>query len=181
MEWKSGVKSGVMLIKLMDRNSSLTFSIIILVTALYLTQTAYAEEHTEDENRYGSSEFNGSSFGDTSFRKTDYKELRSTNPAAAQLVRENTEPKEGSRLLQKHPENRGVSDAGSSADKGPIKNPSGYVISEERSAPVRDLPGDWVPNKLDPTCNGGFEVAPDNGSPVPYRLNGHVDIQRGRP
>jgi len=170
-----------MLIKLMDKISFLSHSIIILLTMLSLTQTAYAEEHSENDNRYDGSEFNASSFDDTSFRKTDYKELRSTNPAAAQLVRENIEPKEGSRLLQKHPENRGVSDAGSSADKGPIKNPSGRVISEERSAPVRDLPGDWAPNKLDPTCNGGFEVAPDNGSPVPYRLNGHVDIQRGRP
>jgi hypothetical protein len=38
-----------------------------------------------------------------------------------------------------------------------------------------------VPDKIDLTANGGFEISPDNGSPVPYRLNGHIDIQRGRP
>ena len=46
---------------------------------------------------------------------------------------------------------------------------------------VIEITGDWVPDKLDPTSNGGFTIAPDNGSPVPYKLNGHVDIQRGRP
>ncbi len=49
------------------------------------------------------------------------------------------------------------------------------------AAPVREVTGDWVPSKLDPDSNGGFTIAPDNGSPVPYKLNGHVDIQRGRP
>jgi hypothetical protein len=46
---------------------------------------------------------------------------------------------------------------------------------------IIEITGDWVPDKLDPTSNGGFTIAPDNGSPVPYKLNGHVDIQRGRP
>ena len=46
---------------------------------------------------------------------------------------------------------------------------------------IIEVTGDWVPDKLDPTSNGGFTIAPDNGSPVPYKLNGHVDIQRGRP
>lgn len=46
---------------------------------------------------------------------------------------------------------------------------------------VIEITGDWVPDKLDPLSNGGFTIAPDNGSPVPYKLNGHVDIQRGRP
>ncbi len=49
------------------------------------------------------------------------------------------------------------------------------------AGPVREVTGDWVPSKLDPLSNGGFTIAPDNGSPVPYKLNGHVDIQRGRP
>jgi len=47
--------------------------------------------------------------------------------------------------------------------------------------PIRPSPNNWVPDKYDPLNNGGFEVSPDNGSPVPYRLNGHVDIDRGRP
>lgn len=42
-------------------------------------------------------------------------------------------------------------------------------------------PNHWVPDKLDPLDNGGFTTAPDNGSPVPYRLNGHVDLERDLP
>lgn len=51
-----------------------------------------------------------------------------------------------------------------------------YLIS-----PVRNLLLDWVPDKMDPLQNGGFSTSPDNGAPVPYRLNGHVDMERGRP
>lgn len=40
---------------------------------------------------------------------------------------------------------------------------------------------DWVPSDPDPTANGSFGTIPDNGSPVPYRLNGHLDIQRKLP
>lgn len=41
-----------------------------------------------------------------------------------------------------------------------------------------EMPGDWVPSKLDPLNNGGFTISDDNGAPVPYKLNGHVDFQR---
>lgn len=61
-------------------------------------------------------------------------------------------------------------------------------IEDRRERLLRDLmephygvPGDWVPSNLDPTNNGGFTTAPDNGSPVPYRLNGWLDFQRKRP
>lgn len=40
---------------------------------------------------------------------------------------------------------------------------------------------DWVPDKVDPTSNGGFGLSKDNGRPVPYRLNGHLDIERKLP
>lgn len=42
-------------------------------------------------------------------------------------------------------------------------------------------PNQWVPDKLDPLNQGGFTTSPDNGSPVPYRLNGHVDLERAVP
>jgi hypothetical protein len=47
--------------------------------------------------------------------------------------------------------------------------------------PTRELTGDWVPDKIDLTSAGAFSIAPFNGSPVPYTLNGHVDPQRGKP
>lgn len=43
------------------------------------------------------------------------------------------------------------------------------------------LIGDWVPSEADPANNGGFTKHKDNGRPVPYRLNGHINIQRKLP
>jgi len=54
-------------------------------------------------------------------------------------------------------------------------------MSQVYQDPVPPGPNNWVPDKLDPLDNGGFELSPYNGSPVPYRLNGHVDLERGRP
>lgn len=47
--------------------------------------------------------------------------------------------------------------------------------------PVQNRLLDWVPDKVDRLQNGGFSTSPDNGRPVPYRLNGHVGIERGYP
>lgn len=62
------------------------------------------------------------------------------------------------------------------------------AIEDRRERLLRNLmephygtPGDWVPSNLDPINNGGFTTAADNGFPVPYRLNGHLDFQRKRP
>ncbi len=51
----------------------------------------------------------------------------------------------------------------------------------KKVATAHDELGDWVPKAAEPTHNGGFERMPDNGSPVPYKLNGHVNIQRKLP
>ena len=65
-------------------------------------------------------------------------------------------------------------------DKGELLSPIRASLGQKPNI-IQDWPGDWVPDKLDPIDNGGFAVSPDNGSPVPYRLNGHVDLQRVRP
>lgn len=49
---------------------------------------------------------------------------------------------------------------------------------------IKPVPGmlqDWVPDRVNRLHNGAFEKEPDNGFPVPYRLNGHLDIERKRP
>lgn len=52
-------------------------------------------------------------------------------------------------------------------------------LFDDVSRRERVMPGaDWAPSKLDPIQNGGFTTADDNGAPVPYKLNGHVDMQR---
>jgi len=46
---------------------------------------------------------------------------------------------------------------------------------------VHDQLGDWVPSKPDPLQNGGFGISIGNGRPVPYKLNGHINIERKLP
>lgn len=46
---------------------------------------------------------------------------------------------------------------------------------------IRDALHDWVPADPDPGDNGGFALGADNGSPVPYKLNGWITIERGLP
>jgi hypothetical protein len=164
--------------KLIEKFSSLICLITIYVVFIYFSQPVYGSEHTDDNNKYSGTEFDASSFEDTSFAKTDYRELQSTNSAGAQLVRDNDHFPE---KKQKNQENKNDITSNISAIKDSSAKESNRITKEERKAPVKDLPGDWVPDKLDLTSNGGFGIAPDNGAPVPYRLNGHVDIQRGRP
>ncbi len=156
---------------------------VVLSISIYSKYpSAYAEEHHEERDRFDGSEFKASTFSDNGFEKTDYKELSSTNTAAADLVRGNKDlsGNEGDKLLRKNRENKGVSVAGERSTIGPTKSAEEHVIGAENRGPIVDLPGDWVPDKIDVTNNGGFGVIPDSGSPVPYRLNGHVDIERGR-
>ena len=40
---------------------------------------------------------------------------------------------------------------------------------------------DWVPDKPVRQSNGGFGKTKDNGRPVPYKMNGHIEIQRKFP
>ncbi|MDX2105552.1 MAG: hypothetical protein SFY67_04035 [Candidatus Melainabacteria bacterium] len=54
-------------------------------------------------------------------------------------------------------------------------------LMRELSRLPEAAPDDWVPDKADPVNNGGFSIAPDNGSPVPYKLNGWIDFQRKYP
>lgn len=54
------------------------------------------------------------------------------------------------------------------------------LMFELSRLPLAD-PDDWVPDKADPVQNGGFSIAPDNGSVVPYKLNGWINLQRKFP
>ena len=54
-------------------------------------------------------------------------------------------------------------------------------LMRELSRLPEAAPDDWVPDKPDPVNNGGFSTSPDNGSPVPYKLNGWIDLQRKFP
>lgn len=69
----------------------------------------------------------------------------------------------------------------------PDKEYRSRMLKDERKTfrdLTRQVPGmlqDWVPDKPNRLHNGGFSKAPDNGFPVPYKLNGWIDIQRKFP
>ncbi|MBX9952907.1 MAG: hypothetical protein K2Y39_27285 [Candidatus Obscuribacterales bacterium] len=54
-------------------------------------------------------------------------------------------------------------------------------IKKDLMKPNPDALHDWVPRPPDPIHNGSFEREPDNGTPVPYHLNGHPDFERKLP
>jgi hypothetical protein len=54
-------------------------------------------------------------------------------------------------------------------------------IWKDLTKPNPDALHDWVPKGPELIHNGGFEREPDNGTPVPYHLNGHPDFQRRLP
>lgn len=56
-----------------------------------------------------------------------------------------------------------------------------YRRFRDLTAPIAGMLHDWVPSKPDRGQNGAFTMAPDNGSVVPYKLNGWVEIQRKLP
>lgn len=157
--------------------------IIVLFIAFSFMPNGYAQSHADEEEHYDGSEYNASSFKDTLFEKQDYKELRSTGSSLRPLSKEGGGDLLGDShglSLKKRQNDKGVVPAGEGNRPEGAKN-SGKVNQFESIGPVEDLPGDWVPNKIDLASNGGFGTIPDNGSPVPYTLNGHIEIERGRP
>jgi hypothetical protein len=143
---------------------------------LVMTPSVHADSQQEKEDKFDGSEFNASTFKDTDFEKQTYKDNSAREKKEAKL---DGAPHPGGEFSKKHHGDEGI-EASEGTDKKLNKNLIGENLGE-RLGPVHELPGDWVPSKIDLTDNGGFGVIPDNGSPVPYRLNGHVDIQRGRP
>jgi hypothetical protein len=51
----------------------------------------------------------------------------------------------------------------------------------QKLSEAHDLLGDWVPSRPDRESNGGFGTNIGNGRPVPYKLNGHIEIERKLP
>jgi len=144
----------------------------LLATLLCGVQVAHADD-AEPADRFDGSEFSASSFRNSEFDKQTYRDLTSpihADTSEARSIRPAS-------LLRRR-EEAGFSTAGRSRDVAVTTTDEKLG---ERLGPVHELPGDWVPDKIDLTSNGGFEISPGNGSVVPYRLNGHIDIQRGRP
>lgn len=121
---------------------------------------------------FSGDEFNASGFNDSDFRKEDFRDLfkrQSIGENCFELI--NRAADRNSRVL---------SDDASGRERTNHHKIESAAF-RDLARPVYFMPGDWVPSALDQLSNGGFTTPPDNGAPVPYTLNGHVDYQRKLP
>lgn len=72
-------------------------------------------------------------------------------------------------------------DLGGDYEDDPAVKRDDERVFRSLTKPIPGMLKDWVPDRVNRLHNGAFEKEPDNGFPVPYRLNGHLDIQRKRP
>lgn len=151
-------------------------ALILVALAGCFLQTALAEISIVDEDHYDGSEFKVSSYTDPSFDKPTFREGSTKKLFHFEPIAQQNE----SKSPKKRSEEMGVSATGGSEKKLTWENARDSLTAAQIQ-PVHDLPGDWVPDRINLTSNGGFTIAPENGAPVPYTLNGHVDIQRGVP
>lgn len=124
-----------------------------------------------------SSQFNKSDFTDTDFSKRMFDSLDRAmrKPDDDFLSDMDDVRKDDGDRDDSVPEDAGLDDYTAKKDAKNAKDRKELSDLLRREYP---LPGDWLPSKLDPLNNGGFTISDDNGAPVPYKLNGHVDLQR---
>ncbi len=160
-----------------SNSSSFMYELIAaLVVLAAFGASAFAESHEDGEDKFDGSEFSASTFIDTAFDRQTYRD-KAAHSGKLKIM--DKSPRSGGDISKAEHGEESVR-ASEGEDRKLAKENIGKNL-DERVGPVHELPGDWVPDKLDLTSNGGFSVAPDNGSPVPYRLNGHMEIERGRP
>ena len=114
---------------------------------------------------YGGELFQPSDFVDTKFTKETFRDILET---ARSAVDRGVAP-QGSDKRDLAKEDLSLVDF----TRRPLLDDSEETWAE-LTAPMPNLLTDWVPSPVDPLDNGGFSIADDNGSPVPYHLNGHV-------
>jgi hypothetical protein len=124
---------------------------------------------------YKGTEFKATSFKDKSLDKEDFAETLSKSGHGAKKIELEVDKAEH----EKRRDN-GIA-PGEGEEAGDVVGERRSFLKQEKLEPVHELPGDWVPGKIDLTSNGGFALGPFNGTPVPYELNGHVDLERGKP
>lgn len=156
----------------MKKSKSRIFHILFLA-ALSFPAPSFADV---EEDSFDGSAFNPEPFGDTSFGKHIYGDLPYKRTSDARKYRSDQE--EG-KVEKDHESGRTIFDK----DKARLMHEEEerkYMeeSSSDKYGVIPPLVRDWVPDEPDLTSNGGFSIAPFNGTPVPYDLNGHVDIQR---
>ena len=119
---------------------------------------------------YDGSQFNTPDFAGTDFSKSTFddleREMRKYEPDSQKMfVTDEEEKRKKEELL--------IPIGEAIAEDKVVRTTFGVLIERPYVVPGSD----WGPSTLDPRQNGGFSHAHDNGSPVPFRLNGHVNLQ----
>lgn len=144
------------------RKSNKPKLIFLLLSAAFITlPIVYAQD---GGGSYDASEFAAKKFGDNPYTRADMREKYKNGRAK----------KEKMWAIP-------VEETGTRQEEKKAVGERKVFEEEEKGAPVHELTGDWVPGPIDLTSNGGFSIEPFNGSPVPYDLNGHVNVQHGKP
>jgi hypothetical protein len=144
------------------------------VLCLVQLTTALGPVFADDTEKFDGSEFNATTFTDPSLSKHSLNDMDS---AANRLRKKFERDLDTSRPS---PRERDIA-GGEDEEYRDRAGERAAFRKEEKFGAILDIAGDWVPNKIDPTSNGGFSIEPFNGTPVPYELNGHVDPNRGSP
>lgn len=136
-------------------------------------------------DRGGSDDFSGESFIDTRFGKSTFRDLldagrrwksRSSIHLNANIGKDDSKgDDEDARAVKTRDMSDDVDPADHDVDD--MDAPRWQRLLK----PIPNMLTDWVPDKPDRLHLGGFSIDPFNGSPVPYKLNGHIDIDRGYP
>ncbi len=143
------------------------------------TDRDYSSPRPGDGYLFGGSEFKLSDFVDTDFSKHLFRDLFSPDKKWDPLA-DFTKPLTADDDAMRGDAAESYFDFVADRRKRDIDDRRERLL-RKLMEPHYGVPGDWVPSNLDPTNNGGFTTAADNGSPVPYRLNGWIDFQRKLP
>jgi len=131
-------------------------------------------------DRFDGSEFKKKTFIDTDFRKESYTDLSTAN--SRRDTRPDDEAVRAKDLFGKTADERSREYYAKEKEKRDLReHDRDRNVWLHLTKPIPDMLNDWVPSKADPIHNGAFEREPDNGTPVPYHLNGHPDFQRKLP
>lgn len=132
----------------------------------------------DNDNKFSGSQFDPQSYIDTDFQKKSFLDFK-----------ESDQRKDKKFDWFKKKDSLLGDESADGDDDSPKNDRLATEYADDREeaekklheAPADILYSDWVPSRVVRQNNGGFGTAEDNGAPVPYRLSGHINIERGYP
>jgi hypothetical protein len=133
------------------------------------------------DNHFEGSQFRASTFMDTDFRKKSYRDSFRTKPGSEMRMDARMRADDTIKRLSSDDDRIYAADGDEDSPADGMHDRGYGRTWRELTEPIPDMLTDWVPDKVKRLHNGGFSISPENGRPVPYKLNGHLDIERNLP